>query len=202
MDKINTVTRYSIRDRFFYEIRWYHEQFVLWMLLVFIFREEIIMNRFMFYLDSFLGTVGKGISYITHHGQYKMKDTERPFRIGKGNWAMWLIAGLGFCGSLLAFVLSFIPPDQIATGSNTVWFSVLIIGCIVVVGAPFVIYASRKPSWKDPDAAQHFAPFHWEVPAATATSAQSAPTPASAQSRQQNSKPSDNIKPENDKPKK
>ena len=134
--------------------------------------------------------------------RYKMKDTERPFRIGKGNWAMWLIAGLGFCGSLLAFVLSFIPPDQIATGSNTVWFSVLIIGCIVVVGAPFVIYASRKPSWKDPDAAQHFAPFHWEVPAAAATSAQSTPTPASAQSRQQNSKPSDNIKPENDKTKK
>ena len=33
------------------------------------------MNRFMFYLDSFLGTVGKGISYITHHGQYKIKDT-------------------------------------------------------------------------------------------------------------------------------
>ena len=59
---------------------------------------------------------------------------------------MWLIGGLGFCGSLLAFVLSFIPPSQIAVGSNTVWFAVLIIGCIVVVAAPFIIYASRKPS--------------------------------------------------------
>ncbi len=29
MDKINTVTRYSIEIDFFYEIRWYHEQFVL-----------------------------------------------------------------------------------------------------------------------------------------------------------------------------
>ena len=38
-----------------------------------------------------------------------------------------LIGGLGFCGSLLAFVLSFIPPSQIAVGSNTVWFAVLII---------------------------------------------------------------------------
>lgn len=37
---------------------------------------------------------------------------------------MWLIGGLGFCGSLLAFVLSFIPPSQIAVGSNTVWFAV------------------------------------------------------------------------------
>ena len=91
--------------------------------------------------------------------RYKMKEVVRPFRIGKGNTLLWIVAGLGFCGSLLAFILSFIPPGQIATGSNTVWFSVLIIGCLVVVVAPLIIYASRKPSWKDPDAAQHFEPF-------------------------------------------
>ena len=34
--------------------------------------------------------------------------------------------------SLLAFVLSFIPPAQIAVGSNTVWYAVLFIGCAVV----------------------------------------------------------------------
>lgn len=60
--------------------------------------------------------------------RYNMKKAPRPFRIGsKGNGLMWLIGGLGFCGSLLAFVLSFIPPSQIAVGSNTVWFAVLII---------------------------------------------------------------------------
>lgn len=54
--------------------------------------------------------------------RYNMKKAPRPFRIGsKGNGLMWLIGGLGFCGSLLAFVLSFIPPSQIAVGSNTVW---------------------------------------------------------------------------------
>ena len=37
--------------------------------------------------------------------------------------------------------------SQISTGSNTVWFSVLIIGAIIVVVAPFIIYASKKPSW-------------------------------------------------------
>ena len=73
---------------------------------------------------------------------------------------MWLVGGLGFCGSLLAFVLSFIPPSQISTGSNTVWFSVLIIGALVVVIAPFIIYASKKPSWVDPNST--FEPFHWE----------------------------------------
>ena len=98
--------------------------------------------------------------------RYKMKDLNRPFRLGKGNGMMWLLGGLGFCGSLLAFVLSFIPPGQIAVGSNTVWFSVLIIGCLVVVTAPFIIYAMRKPSWKDPKAAAEFAPFHWDAPKA------------------------------------
>ena len=92
--------------------------------------------------------------------RYKMKDTPRPFRLGKGNALMWIMGTVGFAGSLLAFVLSFIPPGQIATGSNTVWYTVLIAGCVVMVVIPLVIYALRKPSWRDPDA--EFAPFHWE----------------------------------------
>ena len=63
--------------------------------------------------------------------RYKMKNTDRPFRLGKGNGLMWFLGCLGTCGALLAFVLSFVPPSQISTGSNTVWFSVLIIGCVV-----------------------------------------------------------------------
>ena len=92
--------------------------------------------------------------------RYKMKDAERPFRLGKGNGLMWFLGAMGFGGSLLAFVLSFIPPGQINTGNTTVWYSVLIIGCIIMIVIPFIIYAMRKPSWKDP--ASDFAPFHWQ----------------------------------------
>ena len=92
--------------------------------------------------------------------RYKMKDAPRPFRLGKGNALMWIIGLVGFAGSLLAFVLSFIPPGQIAVGSSAVWYSVLIAGCIVMVVIPYVIYAMRKPSWRDPEA--EFAPFHDE----------------------------------------
>ena len=92
--------------------------------------------------------------------RYKMKTTPRPFKIGKGNALMWILGVVGFGGSLLAFVLSFIPPSQIETGSNTVWYSVLIIGCVVMVVIPYIIYAKRKPSWKDPST--DFAPFHDE----------------------------------------
>lgn len=84
--------------------------------------------------------------------RYRRPNVERPFRLGRGNGLMWFLGGLGFCGSLLAFVLSFIPPSQIATGSKSVWFLVLIIGAIVVVVIPFIIYAMRKPEWKAADA--------------------------------------------------
>jgi putative glutamate/gamma-aminobutyrate antiporter len=93
--------------------------------------------------------------------RYSMKSAGRPFRIGsKGNGLMWIISGLGFLGSLLAFILSFIPPGQIAVGSKAMWYAVLVIGCIVVVVIPLIIYALRKPSWKD--ASSNFEPFHWE----------------------------------------
>jgi putative glutamate/gamma-aminobutyrate antiporter len=92
--------------------------------------------------------------------RYKLPDLVRPFRLGKGNGLMWIISGVGFLGSMLAFVLSFIPPSQIATGSSKVWYSVLIVGCVVMVVIPYIIYAMRRPSWRDPKA--EFAPFTWE----------------------------------------
>ena len=93
--------------------------------------------------------------------RYKLPKLERPFRLGaKGNGLMWILGGLGFCGSLLAFVLSFIPPSQISVGSNKVWFLVLILGAIIFVVIPFIIYASRKPSWKAADA--DIEKFEWE----------------------------------------
>ena len=91
--------------------------------------------------------------------RYKMKSSDRPFRLG-GNFTMWIIAGLGFCGSLLAFILSFIPPAQIPTGSPKTWVTILVVGCLIVIIIPLIIYAMRKPSWKSSDT--DFAPFHWE----------------------------------------
>ena len=91
--------------------------------------------------------------------RYRRSSKERPFRLG-GNATMWVISGIGFLGSLLAFVLSFIPPAQIATGSTTVWYSVLFGGAFVVIIMPFIIYSMRKPEWRSKMAV--FAPFEWE----------------------------------------
>lgn len=99
--------------------------------------------------------------------RYKMPKLVRPFAIGKkSNIWMWVVAGVGFCGSLLAFVLSFIMPSMFEGQiSDATWFGVLVAGAIVVIITPFIIYAMRKPEWKDPKA--DIEPFHWEVPANT-----------------------------------
>lgn len=112
--------------------------------------------------------------------RYKMPKLERPFAIGKkSNIWMWIVGGVGFCGSLLAFTLSFIMPSMFEGQiSSSTWFGVLIAGAIVVVVTPFIIYALRKPSWKDPNA--DIEPFHWEEQNADVKTAQSATPNTSA----------------------
>lgn len=96
--------------------------------------------------------------------RYSQRDGVRTFRIGKkGNIGIWIVSGLGFFGSLLALVLSFIPPSQITTGSSTTWFLVLFIGAIIAVLIPFLIYSLRKPEWKSTDPKDEFEPFNWET---------------------------------------
>ncbi len=87
-------------------------------------------------------------------------DTPRPYRVPGGTLGMWLFAGLGFLGSLTAFVLSFVPPAQIAVGSPTVYVGFLVAGTVIFVAMPLLIYAVRRPSWRDPDT--DFEPFSWE----------------------------------------
>ena len=93
--------------------------------------------------------------------RYKMKGAPRPYRLGKrGNGVMWLIAGVGFVGSLVAFIFIFFPPSQVNMGSDAVWFTVLIAGTLVFVVLPFIILKFRKPSWDS--MGNNFVPFSWD----------------------------------------
>ena len=92
-------------------------------------------------------------------------DRHRPYRAP----AMYLWASLGFLGSLIAFALSFVPPSQIAVGSPTSYFLYLVVLVVIFVAIPLIIYAQRKPSWRDPNS--DFEPFTWEVNAAATTTA-------------------------------
>lgn len=93
--------------------------------------------------------------------RFSQPNRPRPYSIPGGRKGMFLVAGIGFIGSLIAFIFSFIPPGQIAVGSPTTYVLILIILTVFFVTLPFVIYANRKPHWKDENA--DFAPFTWEL---------------------------------------
>ncbi len=62
----------------------------------------------------------------------------------------WFWGVLGLLASTLALFLSYFPPSQIPIGSPVFWVAALIIGTIVGVAIPVIIYAVRRPDWVDP----------------------------------------------------
>ncbi len=93
--------------------------------------------------------------------RYSQPDQPRPYKIPGGKAGMLIVSGMGFIGSLLAFIFSFIPPDQIAIGSSATYELILVVLTIFFVILPFIIYKNRKPEWRDENA--DFAPFTWEA---------------------------------------
>ena len=79
--------------------------------------------------------------------RYSQPNTPRPYRVPGGNLGMWIIAGMGFLGSVVACVLSFIPPSQISVGNPESYVLILLIGTVVFFAIPLWIYACRKPQW-------------------------------------------------------
>ena len=96
--------------------------------------------------------------------RYREPNTPRTFRIPGGRtFGMWIVGGLGFLASLAAFLVSFIPPNQITVGSSTMYILLLVVGTFIFAGIPFIIHAMAKPSWKRPvDPEDAFEPFGWE----------------------------------------
>lgn len=86
--------------------------------------------------------------------RYKEPNTPRPYRVPGGNFGMWVVAGAGFIGSLMAFVLSFIPPSQIPVGNPGSYILILMVGTLGFFVIPLIIYACRKPSWQTDTASQ------------------------------------------------
>jgi putative glutamate/gamma-aminobutyrate antiporter len=103
----------------------------------------------------------------------RQPNRPRPYRVPGGKVGMWVVAGVGFVGSLTAMFFSFIPPNQIDVGSPVFYVGLLAVLTVVFVAVPFVVYQVRRPSWRDPQS--DFAPFTWEMenhaPGTVATSA-------------------------------
>lgn len=88
-------------------------------------------------------------------------NVKRGFRVPGGNFVKWLIGIVGIVGAILATIISFFPPSQINTGSPVVYIAILVIGCVILLAVPFIVYDRRKPSWRDKNT--DFYPFNWEI---------------------------------------
>ncbi|MDD1781754.1 amino acid permease [Enterovibrio sp. ZSDZ35] len=93
--------------------------------------------------------------------RFSQPNRPRPYRVPGGKNGLYVIAGIGFTASLTAFAFSFIPPSQIAVGSPTVFISLLVGLTLLFIAIPLVIYAVRKPHWRDENS--DFAPFTWQI---------------------------------------
>lgn len=93
--------------------------------------------------------------------RYSQPNRPRPFRIVGGDIGMWVIGGAGLVGSILAFILSFVPPSQISVGSPVEYVGILIGLTLLFSAIPFVIYRLRQPHWRDESS--DFAPFTWQA---------------------------------------
>ncbi|MFI8664730.1 putative glutamine/gamma-aminobutyrate antiporter GadC [Rhodococcus qingshengii] len=93
--------------------------------------------------------------------RFSQPNRPRPYRIPGGRAGMWVVAGAGFIGALIAFIFSFIPPEQISVGSPAIYVLILLVLTVFFVAIPFLIYRVRKPHWADPD--NDFAPFTWQA---------------------------------------
>lgn len=103
--------------------------------------------------------------FIIYFAFLRLRRTEpnvkRGFRVPGGEFGKWLVAGIGMLGALVAMVLSFVPPSQINTGSPVTYVVILVLGSALFIIVPFIVYARRKSSWRDPQTT--FEPFEWEI---------------------------------------
>ena len=80
--------------------------------------------------------------------RYSRPDVDRAYRVPGGNVGMWLTAMVGIGGSMAAIGLGFVPPGQLSVGSPAFFVGFLVVGLVVMTGAPLIIYALRRPGWR------------------------------------------------------
>lgn len=96
---------------------------------------------------------------------FRLRRTEpnlkRGFRVPGGNFGKYVVTIVGVLGAFIALALSYIPPSQITIGSPVIYVGLLLVCVGVFLALPLIIYAKRKPSWRNNST--HFYPFNWQI---------------------------------------
>lgn len=76
--------------------------------------------------------------------RYKYPDIHRPYKIPGGNMGMWFVCLLGGSCSLVALILGFLPPSQIAIDNKEIYQSLLLMGLLAFCLPAYFIHKRRK----------------------------------------------------------
>lgn len=73
--------------------------------------------------------------------RYRAADRRHGFQIPGGRWGIIGVSVTGTIGSIMTFIVGFIPPGNIQTGGVFFYESLLIIGLLLMSAPPFIVYA-------------------------------------------------------------
>lgn len=76
--------------------------------------------------------------------RYKFPNIERPFKIPGNLFGIWTIAGMGLVGSMVTFIVSFIPPATINIGHSGIYIFILISGLVLMSCPPMIALKYTK----------------------------------------------------------
>jgi amino acid transporter len=79
---------------------------------------------------------------------YSHPHIERAYRVPGGPKGLWTVCLMGIFGSAFGCIIGFFPPSQLDTGDLLRFETFLLGGAFLFLGLPFLIYGSRKASWK------------------------------------------------------
>jgi amino acid transporter len=82
--------------------------------------------------------------------RYTRPEVHRPYRIPGGVAGVWATAVVGLVGAAFSFVLGFIPPDQLKTGSPALYVGGIALGLVVLALPPFLVRRGRSGRGPDP----------------------------------------------------
>jgi len=107
-----------------------------------------------FFMVLILTTVLYAVMYLLLFAsgiklRYKYPDVKRTYRVPGGNIGMWIVGGLGFLAMLFVILISFFPPSNLKIGSPIFYVLFMVLGLLIFVSLPIIIYARRKPEWKE-----------------------------------------------------
>lgn len=79
--------------------------------------------------------------------RYIKPHVPRTYKVPYGIKGIWLISSLGIISCFFVILLGFVPPSQLQVGNLIFYELFLILGLLIMIAIPLVIYHLRQPHW-------------------------------------------------------